>query len=103
MTHYTYILLCADDTLYIGATNNLDKRLHEHNNSKQGAHYTKIRRPVVLRYFEEFETLGESRKREAEIKRLKRQEKLELIKGGSRVLNSTKTKTTSSRKRKSGV
>lgn len=97
MSHYTYILQCADDTLYIGATNNLEKRLHEHNNSKQGAHYTKIRRPVALRYFEEFETLGESRKREAEIKRMKRQEKLDLIETG------VVAKTTSGRKRKSSV
>lgn len=84
MTHYTYILLCVDNTLYIGATNNLEKRLYEHNNSKQGAHYTKIRRPVVLQYFEEFETLKESRKREAEIKRMRRQEKLDLIATGSK-------------------
>ncbi len=79
MTHYTYILRCADNTLYVGATNDLGKRLVQHNTSKQGAHYTKIRRPVVLEYAEEFETLGESRKREAEIKRLTRQEKLKII------------------------
>ena len=78
-SHYTYILKCADDTLYVGATNDLERRLVQHNTSKQGAHYTKIRRPVVLVYSERFKTLGESRKREAEIKRFSRKEKLELV------------------------
>ena len=45
---HTYILRCADDTLYVGCTNDLTKRLHQHNHAKAGAHYTKIRRPVTL-------------------------------------------------------
>lgn len=77
--NFTYILRCADDTLYVGCTNNLDKRLDQHNNSKQGAHYTKIRWPVALVYHEEFATLNEARKREAEIKRWKREQKLALV------------------------
>lgn len=76
---FTYILKCADDTLYVGATQNLEKRLHEHNNLKSGAHYTKIRRPVELVYFEELPTLAASRAREAEIKRMKREEKIRLF------------------------
>ncbi len=76
---YVYILECADGTLYVGATNNIDKRLAEHNTSKRGAHYTKIRRPVVLKYSEAFPTLALARAREAEIKRWKREEKLELM------------------------
>lgn len=80
MSYYTYILKCADNTLYVGATNNLDKRLIQHNTSKQGAHYTKIRRPVILVHSETFETFRESRKREAELKRLSRAEKLKIIK-----------------------
>jgi putative endonuclease len=83
MTHFVYILKCADESLYVGCTNNLEKRVHQHNNSKQGAHYTKIRRPVTLVYCEHFKTLKEARGREAEIKRLKREEKLDLI-GGKR-------------------
>jgi len=79
MTHYVYILECADKTLYVGSTNNLEKRIIQHNTSKNGAHYTKIRRPVVLKYKEKFETLKEARAREAAIKRLKREEKLALI------------------------
>lgn len=80
MAHYVYILECADKTLYVGCTNNLEKRFIQHNTSKRGAHYTKIRRPVVLKYKEIFETLKEARAREAAIKRLKREEKLDLFK-----------------------
>ena len=79
MVHTTYILECADETLYVGCSNNLEKRLVEHNTSKKGAHYTKIRRPVTLRYFEEFDTLKEARAREAELKRWTRAQKLGLI------------------------
>ena len=80
---FTYILTCSDGTLYIGSTNNLEKRLHEHNNLKSGAHYTKIRRPVVLIYKEEFLTLSEARKREVALKKLTREAKLALIKTSS--------------------
>lgn len=74
-----YILECADTSLYVGCTNHLEKRIKQHNGAKAGAHYTKIRRPVVLKYQESFKTLSEARKREAEIKGLKRQKKLELM------------------------
>ena len=80
MKPQAYILLCIDGTLYIGSTNNLEKRLHQHNNSKSGAHYTKIRRPVKLVWNEEQETLGKARSREAGLKRLTRPEKLKLVK-----------------------
>jgi putative endonuclease len=76
---HTYILRCADDTLYVGCTNDLEKRLHEHNHAKTGAHYTKIRRPVSLVYSEKFHTLAKARSREAELKRLTREEKLAII------------------------
>ena len=80
MSHFVYILECADGSLYTGSTNDLEKRLHKHNNLKSGAHYTKIRRPVVLKYSEMVETFAEARAREGEIKRLSREEKLALIK-----------------------
>ena len=50
LMYFTYILECADKSLYVGCTNNLERRIDQHNNSKQGAHYTKIRRPVILKY-----------------------------------------------------
>ena len=76
---FTYILQCNDGSLYVGCTNNLEKRLKQHNDSKYGAHYTKIRRPVVLRYSENFTTLREARQREVELKGWKREKKLMLI------------------------
>jgi putative endonuclease len=77
--HRVYILECADTTLYVGCTNNLEKRLKEHNHSKSGAHYTKIRRHVVLKYSESFPTLKEARQREAELKRWRREKKRALF------------------------
>ncbi|MFA6552444.1 MAG: GIY-YIG nuclease family protein [Candidatus Paceibacterota bacterium] len=79
MPYFVYILECSDKSLYIGYTNNLEKRLHHHNHSKSGAHYTKIRRPVVLKYSEKFRTLSKALKRECEIKKLTREEKLGLF------------------------
>ncbi|MDO8590972.1 MAG: GIY-YIG nuclease family protein [bacterium] len=78
--YFTYILKCADKTLYVGCTNNLERRIIQHNNSKSGAHYTKIRRPVILLYTETFRTLRKARHREWEIKRWSREKKLDLIK-----------------------
>jgi len=77
--HHVYILECADGTLYVGCTNDLAKRLRQHNGAKAGAHYTKIRRPVVLKYSERFRIFAKARAREAELKRLTRKEKLALI------------------------
>jgi putative endonuclease len=79
MLWYVYILECADKTLYIGSTNNLEKRLHAHNHLKSGAHYTKIRRPVVLKYFEICKTFSSARAREHSLKQLSRKEKLNLF------------------------
>ncbi|MBI5401012.1 MAG: GIY-YIG nuclease family protein [Candidatus Yonathbacteria bacterium] len=76
LQYTVYILECADGTLYAGSTNDLEKRLHEHNNLKSGAHYTKIRRPVVLRYFELVPDLAVARTREAEFKRWTRAKNL---------------------------
>lgn len=73
---YVYILECADTSLYVGSTNNLEKRLKEHNTAKNGAHYTKIRRPVILRYHEVCTTYTTARAREADLKRLTRIKKL---------------------------
>lgn len=77
--YFAYILCCADTTLYIGSTNDLEKRLHAHNHLKSGAHYTKIRRPVTLVYKETFETASEAKSREAKLKQLTRAEKLALF------------------------
>lgn len=74
-TYSVYVLECSDGTYYVGCTNDVDKRLRQHNHSKNGAHYTKIRRPVTLKYAEEVGTLSEARRRECDLKRLKRGQK----------------------------
>lgn len=76
--NYTYILKCADETLYTGWTNNLDKRLEAHNMGK-GGRYTRARKPVELMYYETFETKEEAMKREYAIKRMTRAEKIKLM------------------------
>lgn len=76
--NYTYILSCADGSLYTGWTNDLERRLAAHNAGK-GGKYTRARRPVTLVYSESYETKEEAMSREAKIKQLTRAEKLQLI------------------------
>lgn len=79
--NYTYIVRCADGTLYTGWTNNLEKRLAAHN-SARGAKYTRSRRPVVLVYTEAYLTESEAMRREWQIKQLSRAQKEALIRQG---------------------
>ena len=78
MSWFVYILECNDNSLYTGITNDLKKRVSAHNSGK-GAKFTKARLPVRLVYREPYKTKGDSLKREFEIKKLKRTEKLNLI------------------------
>ncbi|HJA20428.1 GIY-YIG nuclease family protein [Mediterraneibacter catenae] len=79
--NYTYIVKCSDGSLYTGWTNDLEKRIRAHNDGK-GAKYTKSRRPVVLAYYEEFQTKEEAMRREWEIKQLDREQKMKMIREG---------------------
>lgn len=79
MPYAVYILKCSDESLYVGSTNDLERRVKEHNSSKKGAHYTKIRRPVILVHAESYSSYRKARAREAEIKRLNRDNKLKLF------------------------
>ena len=79
MESYTYIVRCADGTLYTGWTNDLTKRIAAHN-AGTGAKYTRARRPVELVYYEVFPSKEEAMHREAEIKTLTRDEKEALLK-----------------------
>ncbi len=81
MTCYTYILRCADGTLYTGWTNDLTKRLQAHNDGT-GAKYTRSRRPVTLVYSRPFATKEEALREEYRIKHLSRRQKEDLIKKG---------------------
>ena len=78
MCWYIYIIECNDGKLYTGITNNLERRVKEHN-SGNGCRFTKYRIPVKLLYSEETSGRPEALKREARIKKLPRQEKFELI------------------------
>ena len=77
--NYTYIVECADGTLYTGWTTNVQKRVKAHNEEKSGAKYTKAKRPVKLVYYEGYETKEEAMRRQTAIKQLTRKQKLELI------------------------
>lgn len=77
--YYLYILKCADKTLYTGITTDLQRRIGEHNGAKLGAKYTAARRPVKLVFSREFKNRSVAAKAEARIKKLKKSQKLELI------------------------
>ncbi len=79
MAWYTYILECADGTLYTGSTNDLERRVKEHNESPQGAKYTRARRPVILRYSLPCADRSEAAREEARIKSLSRIQKFSLL------------------------
>lgn len=78
MPHYFYLARCVDSSLYAGTCINTKEREARHNNGT-GAKYTRGRRPVVFVYTEEYETLSEARKREAEVKKWSRKQKEKLI------------------------
>ena len=80
MNWIVYILRCADGTLYTGITNDLGRRMSEHE-SGRGAKYTKGRGPVQLVYTENCEGRGQASKREIEIKLLNKEQKLRLVCG----------------------
>ncbi len=76
--NYTYLLQCGDGSFYCGWTNDLEKRLAAHQSGK-GGKYTRTHLPVKLVYFEEFDTKAEAMRREFEIKRLSRSQKMALL------------------------
>jgi len=78
--YYLYILKCQDKTLYTGITLDLERRVKEHNTSNLGARYTKARRPIKLVYSRRFKNRSNAQKEEARIKKLSREEKMEIIK-----------------------
>ena len=73
-----YIVKCSDKTFYTGITNNIKLRLETHNLGK-GAKYTKSRLPVILVYLEPVDDKSNALRREIEIKKLNRSQKINLI------------------------
>jgi len=87
-TWYVYILRCSDDSLYTGVTTDIDRRFNEHREGKTGAKYTRSRFPLEIVYRETCASRSEAQVREAQIKKLTRLEKKQLIQ------NHTKSKRT---------
>lgn len=78
--YFVYILRCADTSLYTGITTDLKRRLAEHKSGK-GGHYTSARTVTKFVYTEKHKDRSSALKREASIKKLRRVQKLQLIKG----------------------
>ena len=73
--HFLYIVACADGSLYTGYTTDPARRVAEHNSGK-GSRYTRSRRPVALVFLEERRSRADALRREAQVKRMSRADKL---------------------------
>lgn len=80
-----YLLRCSNGTYYVGHTDDVVRRLEEHNFGK-GAEHTRKYRPVKLIYTEPFDSEGEALRREMQIKRWSRAKKAALASGEVSVL-----------------
>ena len=80
--HFVYMVRCNDNSLYTGWTVDIEKRLKVHNfgDGPQAAKYTKAKRPAVLVYYEELSNKSEALKREAQIKKLTKVKKEQMVK-----------------------
>jgi len=76
--YFVYILECSDGSFYTGITNNVERRFNEHKNGK-GGHYTSSKKATRLIYTEKHPDKSSALKREAEIKKWKREKKLLLV------------------------
>ncbi len=81
---YVYILECSDGSYYTGYTNDLEKRVKEHNGTKRGAKYTRGKRPIKVVWSKGYKYKHYAMKAECRIKQLNRRQK-ELLVGGMRL------------------
>lgn len=77
--YHVYLVRCADGSLYCGITNDLPRRIAQHNAGKGAKYIVKSRRPVVLVYRETHDTKSSALKREAAIKRMSKKSKEALV------------------------
>ena len=84
--YYIYIVHCSDKSFYTGITNNLERRIIDHNQGQDKYVYTYSRRPVKLVYFETYFDVNQAISREKQIKRWAREKKKALIKRQSEKL-----------------
>jgi predicted GIY-YIG superfamily endonuclease len=83
---FTYILQCADGSYYTGSTDELEKRIAEHQNG-EGCEWTRKRLPVEFLWRQEFPTRDEARAAELQIKKWSRAKKEALIAGKFELLH----------------
>ena len=76
---YTYMVRCRDRSLYTGIAKDIDKRVAEHNTARNGARYTRTRRPVRLVFLERFSSRSAAAKREHQLKRMSTADKQKLV------------------------
>ena len=84
-TWFIYILRCSDNSLYTGITTDINRRLHEHNHTADGAKYTRSRRPLTVVYYEKTTSRSLAASREYKIKNLTRLKKEDLIRTSNQV------------------
>jgi len=77
MVWYVYLLVCRDKSIYTGITTNLERRLKQHNVGS-ASKYTRSRLPVKMVYSEKHASRGDALKKEAQVKKLSRQRKIDL-------------------------
>ena len=76
---FVYILLCEDDSLYTGSSNNPQKRFSDHKNGK-GGKYTRAHKPIKILYIEKLQDKSSALKRELQIKGWSREKKIRILK-----------------------
>ncbi|AVR45308.1 hypothetical protein C7S20_08525 [Christiangramia fulva] len=81
LSYYVYILKCADNSYYIGITNDLDRRIIEHSTGFNRNCYTFKRRPLKLEFQQEFNDVLEAIYFEKKLKGWTRAKKEALVKG----------------------
>ena len=77
--YYVYIVECIDKSYYTGVTNNIERRLWEHNNNNNTLAYTFKRRPVLLKYCQRFQDINQAIAWEKQLKGWSRKKKEALL------------------------
>ncbi|WP_461789631.1 GIY-YIG nuclease family protein [Pedobacter sp.] len=77
--YFVYILECADNSYYVGVTNDLETRIEQHNSGYNVKAYTFTRRPVVLKYYQRFTLIEQAIEFEKQIKGWSRKKKQALF------------------------
>ena len=73
--YFVYILLCNDNSLYVGITSDIERRVLEHNEGKYSEAYTHSRRPVTLLFYQDFTEPSQAIEYEKKIKKWSRAKK----------------------------